>query len=342
MREPAIVTPPDARMGGVNSVPVPPASLHLILGEEELLVERAVQLVVDAARQADPQAEVRRIRSTDLVSGELDELVSPSLFAQGRVVVLGAAHEAGKEIADAVLDHARHLLQGTQGGIVLVVVHAGAGRGKALADGLRAAGAAVSECPRITRFEDRAAFVRDEVQRVGGRISASAVTALLDAVGSDLRELASAAAQLTADSGGSIDETAVRRYHRGRAEVTGFSVAEKVMTGDRPGALETLRWAMQLGIPHVLVADALADAVRTVARVSAAGRADPYRLASALGMPPWKVKKAMAQSRGWERDGLAQAMQVVAAVNADVKGVAADPDYALERAVLALCAARRR
>ncbi len=341
MREVAVVAPPDARMGGVNSAPVPSAPLHLILGEEELLVERAVQLVVDAARRADPLAEVRRMRSTDLVRGELDELVSPSLFAQGRVVVLGAAHEAGKEIADAVLDHARHLSNGPEG-IVLVVVHAGAGRGKALADGLRAAGAAVSECPRVTRFEDRAGFVRDEVQRAGGRISAGAVTALLDAVGSDLRELASAAAQLTTDSGGAVDEAAVRRYHRGRAEVTGFSVAEKVMTGDRAGALETLRWAMQLGVPHVLVADALADAVRTVARVSAAGRADPYRLASALGLPPWKVKKAMAQSRGWERDGLAQAMQVVAAVNADVKGVAVDADYALERAVLALCAARRR
>ncbi len=315
-----------------------PAPLHLILGEEELLVERAVQAVEGAARRADPRIEVRRLRTTDLVSGELDELVSPSLFAQGRVVVLGAAHEASKDVAEAVLDHARN----PSDGIILIVVHAGGGRGKALADGLRAAGAAVSECARITRFEDRAGFVRAEVHRTGGRITAGAVTALLDAVGSDLRELASAAAQLTTDSGGSVDEDAVRRYHRGRAEVTGFSVAEKVMTGDRAGALEMLRWAMQLGVPHVLVADALADAVRTVARVSASGRADPYRLANALGMPPWKVKKAMAQSRGWERDGLAQAIQVVAAVNADVKGVAADADYALERAVLALCAARRR
>jgi DNA polymerase-3 subunit delta len=252
--------------------------------------------------------------------------------------VLLAAHEAGKDIADTILGYLRNPSEG----IVLVITHAGGGRGKALADGLRAAGAAVHECARITRFEDRAAFVREEVHRAGGRISAGAVTALLDAVGSDLRELASAAAQLTTDSGGSVDEVAVRRYHRGRAEVTGFSVAEKAMTGDRAGALEMLRWAMQLGVPHVLVADALADAVRTVARVSAAGRGDPYRLASTLGMPPWKVKKAMAQSRGWERDGLAQAMQLVAGVNADVKGVAADAEYALERAVLALCAARRR
>ncbi|MGH3865825.1 MAG: DNA polymerase III subunit delta [Pseudonocardiaceae bacterium] len=339
-------------MGGVNSLTVPSAPLHLILGEEELLVERAVRAVVDAARRADPQVEVRRLRTTDLVPGELDELVSPSLFAQARVVVLDAAHEAGKDIAEAVLDHARSLSGGMSGGvsggadgadgIVLVVVHAGGARGKALAAGVRAAGAAVSDCPRVTRFEERAGFVRDEVHRAGGRISAGAVTALLDAIGSDLRELASTAAQLTADTGGSVDEAAVRQYHRGRAEVTGFSVAEKVMLGDRSGALETLRWAMQLGVPHVLVADALADAVRTVARVSASGGGDPYRLASTLGMPPWKVKKAMAQSRGWGRDGLAEAIQLVAAVNADVKGVAADADYALERAVLALCAARRR
>lgn len=338
MRELTIGSRPGERMGGVNSSTIPPAPLHLILGEEELLVERAVQAVVGAARRADPQTEVRRMRATDLVSGELDELVSPSLFAQGRVVVLGAAHEAGKDIAEAILDHARHPCDG----IVLVVVHAGGARGKALVEGLRATGAAVSDCPRVTRFEDRAGFVREEVHRSGGRISAGAVTALLDAVGSDLRELASTAAQLTADTGGSVDEAAVRRYHRGRAEVTGFLVAEKVMVGDRAGALETLRWAMQLGVPHVLVADALADSVRTVARVSASGRADPYRLASTLGMPPWKIKKAMAQSRGWGRDGLAEAIQLVATVNADVKGVAADADYALERAVLALCAARRR
>ncbi|MQA14976.1 MAG: DNA polymerase III subunit delta [Pseudonocardiaceae bacterium] len=320
------------------SPPVRPQPLCLVLGDEDLLVERAVQAVVDSARAADPETEVRTLRATDLAAGELAELVSPSLFAEGRVIVLHAAHEAGKDTAEAILDYARTPAEG----IVLVVVHAGGNRGKALADGLRKADAAVTECPRITRFEDRAAFVREEVRGSGRRITADAVTALLDAVGSDLRELAAAAGQLAGDTTGTLDEAAVRRYHRGRAEVTGFSVAEKVMAGDRAGALETLRWALQLGVPHVLVADALADAVRTVARVSASGGGDPYRLAGQLGMPPWKVKKATAQSRGWQADGLASAMQVVAGVNADVKGVAADGGYALERAVLALCSARRR
>jgi DNA polymerase-3 subunit delta len=322
----------------VNASEVVCRPLYLVLGDEELLVQRAVQAVVDTARRADPDTEVRRLRATDLAPGELAELVSPSLFADGRVIVLEAAHEAGKDVAEAVLGYVR----APADGIVLVAEHAGGNRGKALAEDLRAAGAVVTECPRITRSEDRAAFVREEVRRAGSRISADAVPVLLDAVGSDLRELAAAAAQLATDTAGTVDEAAVRRYHRGRAEVTGFTVAEKAISGDRSGALEALRWATALGVAPVLVADALADAVRTVARISASGRGDPYRLASQLGMPPWKVKKAMGQSRGWDADGLAEALQLVAAVNADVKGVAADAEYALERTVLAICAARHR
>ena len=73
-----------------------------------------------------------------------------------------------------------------------------------------------------------------------------------------------------ADTGGTVDETAVRRYHRGRAEVTGFTVSDAVMAGDLPGALEALRWASSVGVAPVLIADALADGVRTVAKVSGA------------------------------------------------------------------------
>ncbi|HEY3607616.1 MAG TPA: DNA polymerase III subunit delta [Pseudonocardiaceae bacterium] len=312
--------------------------LQLVLGDEDFLVERAISDLLRAARRVEPQVEHRRAAVSELTPAELVELLSPSLFAEARMIVLANAQDAGKEIADAVLDHARAPGEG----IVLVVAHTGGGRSKVakeLPAALRKAGAEVTECGKITKPGDRETFIRAEVRRTGGRIDAPAIAALLETVGSDLRELSSAAAQLVADTGGAVDEPAVRRYHTGRAEVTGFVVAEKAVNGDRSGAMEALRWAMQLGVPHVLVADALADAVRTVARVAAVGRADPFRLASELGMPPWKVKRALAQARGWSQEGLADAMQVVAGVNADVKGVAADPDYALERAVLRIVAA---
>ncbi|KAA2266119.1 DNA polymerase III subunit delta [Solihabitans fulvus] len=325
----------------MNAPAVTPDPLHLILGDEELLVERAVRTAFEAARLADSQADLTRVRVTDLTPPELAELVSPSLFAEGRVIVLEAAQEAGKEIADAVISYCAHPADG----ITLVVVHTGGGRSKVakeLPAALRKAGARVTECPKLTKPADRDAFVRNEVRAAGGKIDPEGVAALVEAVGSDLRELAAAASQLVADSAGKVNADAVRRYHRGRAEVTGFAVAEKAVIGDRAGAMEALRWAMQTGVAHVLVADALADAVRTVARVSAVGRADPFQLAGQLGMPPWKVKKAQGQARGWTEQGLAECMQVVAGLNADVKGAAADPDYALERAVLRIVAAHQQ
>jgi DNA polymerase-3 subunit delta len=60
---------------------------------------------------------------------------------------------------------------------------------------------------------------------------------------------------------------------------------------------------------------------------------DPYRLAAELGMPPWRVQKAQKQARRWSLASVAEAMRLVATLNADVKGAAADADYALEAAV---------
>ena len=315
-----------------------PTALQLVLGEEELLVERAVEEILAQARTGDPAAELRRLRAGETTPADLFESLSPSLFAEGRIVVLLAAHEAGKDLGAAVLDAAGDLTDG----MVLVVQHSGGARNKTLVDGLRKAKPAVTTCERITRYEERAEFVRGEARRAGGRIAQAAVGVLIEAVGSDLRELAAATSQLVADTGGTVDESAVRRYYRGRAESSGFAVADKVVLGDRSGALEALRWAQLLGVPSVLIADALADAVRTLARVGAAGRGDPNRIAGSLAMPPWKIRKAQQQVRHWSPAAIATAFAVAAEVNADVKGAAADVDYALERAVLRICAARSR
>jgi DNA polymerase-3 subunit delta len=310
--------------------------LRLVLGDEELLVSRAVAEVTSAARNADSDADVRDLAVAELTPGELDELLGPSLFGGRRVVVLRNAHEAAKDMAAALLAHAADPAPET----TLVVVHAGGARGKALADGLAKAGATVVPCARITKLKERVDFVRSELARLGVRGSEAVASALADAVGADLRDLASACGQLVADTGGVVDEAAVRRYYRGRAEVSGFTVADATIAGDVGAALESLRWAMSVGVAPVLIADALADGVRTIARVAGARRANAYQLAGELGMPPWKVEKAQRQGRNWSANGLADAMHAAAAVNADVKGGAADNGFALERAVVAIVEAR--
>jgi DNA polymerase-3 subunit delta len=306
------------------------SSLHLVLGDEDLLVERAVASVLAAVRRqaGTEDVPVDRLRAGDVETHELAELLSPSLFADERVVVLAAAGEAGKDAVALIASTAADIPPGT----VLVVEHSGGGRAKALAGQLRELGAQVHACARVTKASERAGFVRAEFAALRVKVDEDTVAALLDAVGSDIRELASACSQLVADTGGHVDAAAVHRYHSGKAEVTGFDIADKAVVGDVAGAAEALRWAMLRGVPHVLLADALAEAMHTIARVGPRSD-DPYRLASELGMPPWRVKKAQRQARRWSHAAVAQAMRRVAALNADVKGAAADADYALESAV---------
>ncbi|CFI10777.1 DNA polymerase III subunit delta [Mycobacterium tuberculosis] len=304
--------------------------LHLVLGDEELLVERAVADVLRSARQRAGTADVpvSRMRAGDVGAYELAELLSPSLFAEERIVVLGAAAEAGKDAAAVIESAAADLPAGT----VLVVVHSGGGRAKSLANQLRSMGAQVHPCARITKVSERADFIRSEFASLRVKVDDETVTALLDAVGSDVRELASACSQLVADTGGAVDAAAVRRYHSGKAEVRGFDIADKAVAGDVAGAAEALRWAMMRGEPLVVLADALAEAVHAIGRVGPQS-GDPYRLAAQLGMPPWRVQKAQKQARRWSRDTVATAMRLVAELNANVKGAVADADYALESAV---------
>ena len=306
------------------------ASLHLILGDEELLVDRAIGQVLRAARAAagTDDVPVNRLRAGEVSTNELAELLSPSLFADERVVVLESAAEAGKDAVDLIASAAADLPPGT----VLVVVHSGGGRAKALADQLKKLGAEVHLCAKITRAAERADFVRAEFRALKVKVDDDTLSVVLDAVGSDIRELASACSQLVADTGGHVDAVAVRRYHSGKAEVSGFDIADKAVVGDVAGSTEALRWAMMRGVPHVVLADALAEAIHAIARVGPL-TGDPYRLASELGMPPWRIQKAQKQSRRWSRDKVATAIRVVAALNADVKGAAADADYALEDAV---------
>ncbi|WP_085184077.1 DNA polymerase III subunit delta [Mycobacterium sp. IEC1808] len=304
--------------------------MHLVLGDEELLVERAVADVLRSAREraGTDDVPVSRMRAGDVGTYELAELLSPSLFADERIVVLEAAAEAGKDAASVIAAAAADVPAGT----VLVVVHSGGGRAKALATELQSLGAEVHPCARIAKLSERVDFIRKEFRALRVKVDEETVTALLDAVGSDVRELAAACSQLVADTAGQLDAAAVRRYHSGKAEVKGFDIADKAVAGDVAGATEALRWAMMRGEPLVVLADALAEAVHTIGRVGPLS-GDPYRLASQLGMPPWRVQKAQKQARRWTRETVAVAMKVVAELNANVKGAVADADYALESAV---------
>jgi len=308
----------------------------LVVGDDELLASRSVADAIAHSRAQLPDVEIREYVGGEISPGALDEMLTPSLFGGPRMLIIRDGQDVKKDATAALLKYARD----PDPEVSLVIVHAGGAKGKALADGLRGLGAQTIKAVKLTRHRERVEFIRDEFRRLGGRAGEEAAEALLAAVGNDLRELVAACSQLVADTGGRVDAATIAQYYRGRAEVSGFTVADAVMVGDVPGALEALRWALHTGVDPVPIADAIADGVRTVARVAAAGRGNAYQLASGLGMPPWKVERAQRQARGWTPHALVDAMRVAAECNAAVKGGSDDRGYALERAIFAVVAAR--
>jgi len=312
------------------------ARVSVVVGDEELLVERAVARLA-AAAGGDGGAGVREVAAGGLAPGELTMITAPSLFDAVPVVVVRDAQDAAKEVAEELAA----LAADPPPDLTLVITHAGGAKGKALLARLTGHGAQVSQHPRITRIGDRMTFIREEFRADGRRIDDGGVRALIDALGSDLREIASACAQLAADTTGVIDQPTVARYYRGRAEAGGFAVADRAVEGRLAEALEHLRWALAVGVSPVLVTSALAQGVRLIGRVGAAPRSQPAAaLAADLGAPPWRIDKVRQQLRGWTAEGIARALSAVAEADAQVKGEGANPGYALEVAVRTIVASR--
>lgn len=240
--------------------------------------------------------------------------------------------------ADAFLDDALAYVRSPEPDVTLVLRHAGGTRGKRLLDAVAGAGYPVVACEPLKRDGDKAEFLVGEFRRAGRRVDPDAVRALLDAAGSDLGELVAACAQLVADTTGTVTPAAVHRYHGGRVEATGFAVADAAVAGQGAEAIRLLRHALATGVDPVPLVAALAMKLRTLAKVAAArGRGlDPVR---DLGLVSWQVDRARRELKGWSPEGLAAAISAVATADAEVKGAARDPEFAVERAVLRVAAA---
>jgi DNA polymerase-3 subunit delta len=313
------------------------APVVLVTGPEELLAERAVDRLVAQARDRDPQVEVIRLDGSTYGTGQLTLATSPSLFAEDRVVVV---ENVEKATDDLVLEATAYVAR-PETDVVLILRHGGGQRGKRLLDAVRAAGHPVAACETIKRDADKASFVTQEMRRAGRRMEARAVRSLVDAVGSDLRELAAACSQLAADTTGVIGVEVVERYYGGRIEATGFRVADAAVDGHAGEAVALLRHAFATGVDPVPLVAALAARLRILAKVSAVRGRGPGAERD-LGLAPWQLDRSRKELSRWTPEGLAAAITAVAQADAEVKGASRDPKFAVERAVLRIAGAVRR
>jgi DNA polymerase-3 subunit delta len=312
-----------------------PASIVLVTGPEELLAERAVARVVQLARSGAPGAELVRLEAgSGYRPGALAAAAGPSLFAETAIVTVSAVAEA----TDDFLADALAYLGVVEPAAVVVLRHAGGPRGRKLLDAVRAAGYPEVACPALSRDAERMGFASGEFRRAGRQVAADALRALMDAVGSDLRELSAAIGQLVDDTTGRITRADVDRYYGGRLETTGFKVADAAIAGETGTALTLARHAMSSGADPVWLVATLAAKLRTLAKVGGARRRglDPVR---DLGLVAWQVDRAKRELRAWDAPRLGAAIRAVARADAEVKGASRDPRYALERAIVAVAEA---
>ncbi|OYO21012.1 DNA polymerase III subunit delta [Enemella dayhoffiae] len=310
----------------------------LVSGPESLLADRAVAERVAAARKEQSVAEAHDVEASRVDAGSLAELSGGSLFADATILVIRDLANLDPDLHPAVLALATDPLPD----LATVLVHGGGNKGKGLLDKLKKTKVEVFDCAAL-KPRELLPFVTNEVRRSGARMSTDAAQFLIDAVGHDLRSLAAAVDQLAADNDGNeIGIDLVRRYFGGRAEVSSFAVADEALAGRATRALEQLRWALSTGVAPVLVTSALASGLRGLGKLQGnrTGMGD-NDLARDIGVPPWKLRTMRQQLRGWDQGSLATAIRAVAQADADIKGAADQPEYALERCVLAIATAHR-
>jgi DNA polymerase III subunit delta len=309
---------------------VRPAPVILVSGPESFLAERATRQLRDFLKLEDPSLEVSDLQADSYAPGELITLASPSLFAEPRLIRVAQVEKC----SDAFLVEALAYVQNPAEDTYLVLRHNGGVRGKKLLDAIRGgAGNAIEiVCAELKKDTDKYEFASSEFRSAGKRVTASALRSLVAAFSDDLAELSAACQQLIADASAEVTETTVDRYYGGRIETNAFKVADSAIAGRYGEALITLRHALSSGADPVPIVAAFASKIRTMARVFQV-RGSSAQLAAQFGLAPWQVERAQRDLRGWDDEGLARSIEMLAETDANVKGGGRDPVFALERLI---------
>ena len=226
-------------------------AIILVQGPEEILAERAIATEIEKIINKDNQAVVSKFSADEIEPGMISDALAPSLFSQSRVLVIKQVQDVAAECVTEIENY----LENLDPDLTLVIWHKGGVKGKGLVDKLKKAKAEVIPAAEIKSAADKKSFVQSEFKKNKRNVTADAVVALVNAIGSDLRELASICEQLSSDVAKekTIDASDVEKLMNGRIEATGFDVADAVMAGNVEASIIANRHAIssEIGRAHV-------------------------------------------------------------------------------------------
>ena len=304
-------------------------SFYLILGSEGALSDRALTKLT--AQLHEEKCEITNLFASDVLVGDIADALAPSLFSERRALIIRDLQDLPEDSKDEITRY----LDSPDPSTTVVFVHKGGVKGKGLLDAIKKTKPEIIACDPIKKEAEKEEFVRNLFLDLKRKATPGAISALVGALGNDLRELQSAISQIAADApSGSIDELMIDKFHQGRVETTGFDVADATLDGNLSSALIALRSALETGTDPVMITSAIASSLRSLAKVSGVNRGvKSFELAGQLGMAPWQIDKARRQLNNWSPAQIADAVGAIALADAEVKGAASDPIYALEKAL---------
>ena len=312
-------------------------AFYLILGSEGALSDRAINKL--SVELKESQCEITNLFAAETIVGDIADALAPSLFSERRALILRDLQDLPEENKDEITRY----LTSPDETMTVVFVHKGGVKGKALLDAIKKVKPEIISCEPLKKEAEKEGFVKELFLDIGRKATPGAVSALVGALGSDMHELQAAVSQIAADApAGVIDEVMIDKFHQGRVETTGFDVADATLDGDLSAALIALRSALETGTDPVMITSAIASSLRSLAKVSGANRGTKsFELAGSLGMAPWQIDKARRQLHRWSPGAMADAVGAIAQADAEVKGAASDPIYALEKAVTRIVSSQR-
>ncbi len=278
------------------AVTAPGAHVYLLHGEEDLLVEQALQDLLDRLippHERDLNLDVLRADEVD-VADAITRVDTLPFFGQRRVVVIkdvDAWPAPDQERLAAYLDRGPPPS-------ALVLVAAGLDRRRRLYGAVRRLGQ-VMEFPRLG-VRELPAWIAERARRAGRRLDPDAVDVLIARVGPGLRQLSLEMEKLFAYCAGQdrITRADVEAAVSRQVDTSIFALVDAVGERRADRALAALEEILREEAPaYVLFMIARQFRLLYRTAVLLARRRPAASLAEALGVPPFVARRLVAQAR---------------------------------------------
>lgn len=306
--------------------------VYLISGEE-FLVDEALERVRSEVG-GDALSEVTFDSATP-VGEVLVALSTPSLFGDRRLIVIRDAHNLKRDQVEAIVAY----LESPSPHSVLVLVASSPPRH--LVGAVKQRGAVLSLEP--LRGRRLVSWLKERARTYELAVDDRGAWALIDSVGSELRELDAALQQISTRLGAGARAGAddVRRFFPRLADERIYAFTDAV--GDRrlDLAMGTLRRLLDQGDEPLVLFGALTAHMRRMLVARSHAEQGARDIGDALGLPDWRAQRLLRQVRSYKPEELVSAIDVLAGADVEMKGGDVPPEMALEKAVIEIVGAGR-